>query len=156
VYDLDKVCIKCNAKKTIEEYPKYKDRNGNHSYRNVCKACLNKQQSTKYRGDNKNKVNNTNKIIEPEKKAIIKDREEKDVFNDDEIKVLKSIIEDYPEFKKLLNNKIELEKDDNEKIKRSISMSKQVDVKISNLVKNGTLNYSEVVNSLLKKALEFV
>lgn len=145
-----KICIKCNIEKKLSDFATYKNRVGEKVHRNVCKTCQNRKKG--YDAEIKN--------IAPriENKAIEAKREYKsmDIFTNKEIEVLKSIIEDYPEFKKLLNNKIELEKDDNEKIKRSISMSKQVDVKISNLVKNGTLNYSEVVNSLLKKALEFV
>ena len=140
-----KVCTKCNQEKELN--------NDNFIWKKTyyegrCRKCFNEQR----RKGNKNII----KPVKLENKAIIKDSKEKDIFNNKEIEILKSIIEDYPEFKKLLNTKIELEKDDNEKIKRSISMSKQVDIKISNLVNSSTLNYSEVVNSLLKKALEFV
>jgi len=149
-----KVCIKCNAKKIIEEYPKYKDRNGNYAYRNVCKTCFNIQSNkTKVKKTKnlvKNESNTEYEIIKPVGKSML------DLFSDSEILILKSLINNHNDIMAIVNNKLELSKIEDIKTKKSISISETIHKKILELSNKSNLNYSQVIENLIKKALENV
>lgn len=145
-----KICQKCGKEKELNDMAKYKDREGNYSYRNVCRGCYNIQTS-KNKDYNKVEVKQIKpKIIEPVKDVF-------NIFNDEEIKVLKNLIEDYPKLNKMLQNKIklgELNRIDDMKIKKSVSISITIHNKITELSDKSNLNYSQIIENLLKKALE--
>jgi len=155
-----KVCLHCNIEKPIDEYYKYKTRSGDYSYRNVCKACKNMQDKNKDKNimDTnksiiiKNETEQEYKIIKPEKKEG--EYKKMDIFNDDEIKILKSLISKHNDIMATINKKIVLEPA--EKIKR-VPKSLNIEMDIFNILqkhsKKANISISDIVNKLLRESI---
>lgn len=145
-----KMCQKCGKEKELNDIAKYKDREGNYSYRNVCKSCYNIQTS-------KNKDYNKVEVKQIKPEIIESAKDVFNIFNDEEINILKNLIKDYPKLNKILHSKIELgelKKIDDIKIKKSVSISTTIHNKITELSDKSNLNYSQIIENLLKKALD--
>lgn len=134
-----KICKKCNEELTIDRFSISKK--GNKEYiRNVCKSCLNKQRSNK----------------ETIKKAEKGNDSLSNIFTETEIGTLKNLIEVYPVIQDFKNNKIILEKSVNKKSIRTINLEDSIHKIIKDKSKETNLSISDIVNTLLKKAIEYL
>ena len=154
-----KICIGCNEEKLIELFPQYKKRNGDVSYKNKCKMCTalrDKEYKQRMRGEsksvNKNTISTVNVLRQPTKTNIVEKRSASmvSVFSSDEIKRIKEMLANYE------NNKIIFEKIEDVKDKKCISISKELNNKVSKLSNKTGLNYSQTIESLIKKGLEYI
>jgi hypothetical protein len=71
-----KICIKCKLQKENNEFWEYKNRKGEKRLRNTCKECMSKKR-----------------VIVQDKKFVIK--EDKQAFSEDQIEILKKMIDMY-------------------------------------------------------------
>jgi hypothetical protein len=135
-----KICLHCSIEKPLEEFAKYKGRDGESHSRNVCKDCFN-LQTKKTKGTNNNQrercMHNMN-------------------FNEDEIIKLKNIALKHNDIIQILNKKIELRRIDDNKVKKSISISETLHKKVLEICDKTNLNYSQAIEILVKSALEDV
>jgi hypothetical protein len=157
-----KLCQTCQIEKDLNDFYKYTKRDGTKAYRNMCKTCKNKQ-------DKKGKVilpvNNSmsvKKEIKPDKIEFenISEKDFKEM--DDLLKRMESIdfdtlfslIDNSDKILKMVDINISYKADTGIKIKKSITISENIHNKILQLSRSSNLNYSNVVDMLLKKALE--
>lgn len=154
--DYTKVCEKCNVEKSLDNFGNLSKGKGQKIYkRNICKDCMREQRKDKNKGiEYKPKEIKSPSIKIDEDKKPDKIERDFNMFTSREIEILKNIASKNNELMAILNNKIELEKIEDIKIKKSISISETINNKILELSKNTNLNYSQVLESLVKKALE--
>ncbi len=164
--DDKKICTKCSQEKLIEFFSKYKKRDGSIAYRHKCKACTalarreyqvkTKGNDYKPRSANKNTISTVDVLRQPVKNNITEKRNTSmsSVFSSEQIETIKSMIKDYPEIRNVINNRIEFEKVEDIKVKKSITISKFLHDKILEISKTHNYNYSQVVDIVLKKGLE--
>ncbi len=149
-----KVCSKCKVEKELN--------NKNFIWKKTywegrCRECFNKSRRTKNTNENISpKINN-----KPEKTDYIKKDREKDktmnIFTDNEILIIKELIKDYPEIKKSIkSNKIELNKVDNKRIRKTITIDEDLDNIINTKMLQTNLNYSDIINLLVRKSIEYI
>ena len=160
-----KVCNHCKIEKKINEYSRYKKRSGEMGYRNVCKECKNNQDRESKRKYQRKVRGIDYKPATIKSSAIKLDGEEQaeykidkkvttgmtnsNMFTTEEIEVLKDMIKNYQD------NKITFEKIEDIKDKKCISISKELNHKINEISKNTGLNYSQTLESIIKKGLEY-
>lgn len=153
-----KTCIKCNIEKELSNFWMYKNRQGIKTYRNVCKTCQNKNSG--HNTENKNIAPEIeNKAIEIKNKPELIDYIKKGntIFNDNEIAILKQIAKEYPDIKKSIqHNKIELHKTDNKRVRKTITIDEDLNNIISNKMTRTNLNYSDIINLLVRKSIEYI
>ena len=130
----EKVCSKCKELLPIDRFGTTK-RNNKVYMRNVCKSCNNKQRKLK-------KEKGENELA--------------GIFNELEIKTLKSLIETYPMIKNLKENKIVLEKSLNKKSIRTINLEDNIYKILKNKSDETNLSISDIVNTMLRKAIEYL
>lgn len=154
-----KICNTCQNELPIDRFGIIKK--GNKEYiRNVCKTCHNDQAKEKRR-DKPYKINTSKDkgfIVDgnqkPQYKVEKRNTKMSNIFTSQEIESLKNIAKYNNELMAILNNRINFEKIEDIKIKKSISISKLHHEKILELVKNTDKNYSQIVDSLLQKGLD--
>ncbi len=143
-----KTCITCKKEKTLLDYSLYKKRSGETEYRNVCRECRNEKRRI-YKSSETDIVDLKPK---PERKTSY-------MFNENEINVLKQLIKEYPEIKNsIYKGKIDFYADENKasRVKKSITLDKNVYESLKLLCKNKNFNLSDMINIILKKGLEFI
>lgn len=151
-----KVCTKCNIVKELNSDNFIYRKNGNY-WEGKCRVCDNEERRAKRKGLKYNSTNihkpNTTTEFKPEYKI---ERNLHNMFNESEISSLKILAKNHNEIMSIINNKMELSNEDDtiNKIKKSITISANTHNKILELLRNSKLNYSQIVDSLLKKALE--
>jgi hypothetical protein len=155
-----KICNSCSEELTLDRFGIIK-KNGKEYIRNVCKTCYNEQAKENKRDKTyKPKLKQNKEIIvdgdvKPEYKINNRNRgSNMSIFTDKEIESLKNIATYNNELMSIVNNRINFEKIEDTKIKKSITISKIHHIKILEIAKNTDKNYSQIVDSLLQKALE--
>ncbi len=166
--DDKKICVTCNQEKLIELFPKYKKRDGTISYKNKCKTCTSlsdKEYRLKTKGINKSVNKNTISTVDilkqPTKTNNETENEERNtlmsnVLSYDEIKILKDMIKYYPLLKNIDKNKIILEKSNNKKSVRTVNLEDSIYSILKSKSDETNLSISDIVNTLLKKAIEYI
>ncbi len=142
--DNTKVCKHCNVEKDINDFAMYKNREGIKVHRNVCKTCQNRQQN-KSRGHS---AENKNISPEIENKTIEnKEKEYKsmDIFNDNEIAILKQIIKEYNS----VNTDITIEK--GQRIRKTYNIDEVLSKKILQEARKQGITASDILNIAVKK-----
>jgi hypothetical protein len=149
-----KICLHCNLEKPLGEYSKYKNRDGTHSYRNVCKECKNKQEKL----SRKTHKTTSSVIIEKDDTDINFESEEwYDMFSSKEIEKLKIVADKADDLLKILDMKVKfLKMEDKKRSPRSINIDDEMWVIVKQKSKETNLSYSDIVNSMLKKAIEYI
>ena len=143
----EKECTKCHEVKPIEMFGNLKK--GDKVYkRNVCKSCHNKQ-SSKSKGYKPRNINTENAIVRQVERVS-------NIFTSDEVKIIKEMINMYPDVKSIIDNKIVFEKDVNKRIKKTVLINDFIHNVIEKKCIETNLNYSDVVNQLLKKGIEYI
>lgn len=149
-----KICKTCQVEKDLNDFYKYTKRSGEKGYRNMCKACKNEQDRNRTK-DNSISV----------KKEIRSDFDDMKIDNkemDDLFKKLSginfdnlfSLTDNTDKILKMIDININYKADAGIKIKKSITISENIHNKILQLSRSSNLNYSNVVDMLLKKALD--
>jgi len=150
-----KICIHCNLEKPIDEFPKYKNRYGESFLRNVCRICFNKQT----------KKTPSDKIYTPRirTETNAEYRVERNIYNmlsNEQIESLIILAEKKDELLNLLNKnkKIEVCLDDNKanRTVRAINLDNKIYDFIKERGKKANLSYSDIINSMLRKAMEYM
>lgn len=156
-----KICNTCNEVLTLDRFGIIR-KNGKEYIRNVCKTCHNDQAKAKRR--NKPYKPNLSKdkgiIVDGREKPQYKVEKRNDnlskIFTENEIEALKNLASKNNELMAIINNRVNFEKIEDIKIKKSITISKLHHEKILELVKNTDKNYSQIVDSILKKGFESI
>ena len=130
-----KTCLHCSKEKDLTEFAKYKGRDGEIHYRNVCKDCFNFQ---------------TRKTKDDKKERCMQIMN----FDEDEIIKLKNIALKHNDIMQVLTKKLELRRIDDIKVKKSISISETLHKKVLDICDKTNLNYSQAIESLVKLGLE--
>ncbi len=165
-----KVCFHCELEKTLEKFPKYKKRDGTHSYRNVCQECFLKQsnESRKKKPDEEAPIKKRKlhkyKVDKDIDEGLLNvneykiERNKHNMFNQKQTDKLILLADNADDLIKLLNTKIELYVDENKsnRIKKTINLDGTVYDKLKQQCKKTNLNMSDLINSMLKKALEYM
>ena len=159
-----KVCKHCNNEKNIDEFPKYRGRNGLMSYRNVCKECKRKQEKR-----SKNKDKSSYKQKENVKTIVTTPKTEKKIsntihnsnisvnLNNSQKEKLLKLIDNADSIINNIDNKIEISINEN-RVNRTIR-SFNLDDNLYEIIKEKShshnISISDFVNLLLKKGLDF-
>ena len=142
-----KICNKCNVEKEVNK-DNFQFRNDTNTYRNTCRECMN---------INRRKYKTT---LNSEDRAQYKIRNRGNdmskIFTETEIETLKKLIEDYPVLENLKENKIVLEKSLNKKSIRSINLEDSIYNILKEQSDKTNLSISDIANTLLKKAIEYI
>jgi hypothetical protein len=149
-----KLCQTCQIEKDLNDFYKYTKRDGTKAYRNMCKVCKNLQD--------KRRTNNNYISVKKESKGYFDDMKIDNKEMDDLLKKLNeinfddllSLIDNSDKILKMIDININYKADAGIKIKKSITISENIHNKILQLSRSSNLNYSNVVDMLLKKALE--
>ena len=155
---MKKICKTCKVEKDLTDFGTYFKRTGAKAPRNVCKTCNNKQGK-------KLPVNNSISVKKETKLDKLDfDNIDKNDFKEmnDLLKRMESIdfdkmfslIDNSDKILKMVDININYKADGGIKIKKSITISENIHNKIIQLSRSSNLNYSNVVDMLLKKALE--
>ena len=157
---MTKICKTCKVEKKLNDFGEYFKRNGTKAPRNVCKACNNKQDKkgkVKLPKDNPISVKEEPKGVKIENDFGNMDRELNDFLKrmqDIDFDKMFSLIDNSDKILKMVDININYKADAGIKIKKSITISENIHNKIIQLSRSSNLNYSNVVDMLLKKALE--
>ena len=147
-----KVCIKCKQEKSTDDMATYR-KNGETRLRNVCKACHN-QQTSKNKIDKTAKVTKTVKAVQKEPIRELK-TECNHCFIPDEIKFIKDLYQKRNEMQ--VNNKLITTYEPMDKSSRNIK-SFNMDDAVMEYIKNESsrtkLSTSDIVNSIIRKAID--
>lgn len=138
-----KICFKCGIEKNIDEFGKYKNRDGTQ---NVCKVCFSLKTHKKQ--------GQLVKRVKEEDKG-----EFNDMFNNEQLKKIESLVTKHNEIIEMLNNKINLWEIDDikaDRVQKTIKINTELDKIISEKAKQSRLSYSDIINIVVKKGLEFV
>lgn len=148
-----KICIHCNQEKDIDNFGTYKKRSGEIGYRNVCKQC--KLEQDKKGMGTKEYTSRVRTEATTEYKI---ERNYYDMLNNEELGSLKLLAKNTEGLLKLLDNKVNLYMDDNKanRIKKSITLDKNIHDKLKSYCKKSNLNLSDMINLVLRKGLEFM
>ena len=159
-----KTCIKCGIEKILNNDNFVWDKT-REKWKGNCRNCVNQQRNerrAKSKGieypRRKIETREENRTGQTKPKYDIGERNKtmQNMFTENEIEILKNIASKNNEIMAILNNKIELSNDSNKKVKRSISVNEIIDKKLLELQKKSNLTYSDIVNNLIKKALELI
>lgn len=145
-----KICIKCNVEKLIGDFPIFKNRDGTRSHRNVCKVCFNEQSKN-------SRVKS--KVIKHEIPVEYKiERNIYSMLSKEQIESLAILADKKDDLLSLLDTKIELYSDDNKanRTVRAINLDNKTYDFIKEKSKKTHLSYSDIINSMLKKAMEYM
>jgi len=153
-----KTCKKCKIEKELNEKNFIYRKNGDY-WEGKCRECNNLDRRRK--DSNGNIVTNISPKINNKSDNIKKDGKKEyktmNIFNDDEILVIKALIKDYPEIKKSIkSNKIELHKVDNKRVRKTITIDEDLDNIINTKMIQTHLNYSDIINLLVRKSIEYI
>lgn len=155
-----KICNKCGIEKQLtEENFIFRDRGNTKYWEGTCRECSNKarrkgiEYKPKLKKDKGIIVDGDGKV---EYKINNKNRGSNmsSIFTDREIEALKSLVSKHNQLMSIVNNRVNFEKIEDIKIKKSITISNLNHLKILEIVKNTDKNYSQIVDSLIKSALE--
>jgi len=156
-----KVCNNCNEELTLDRFGIIK-KNGKEYIRNVCKTCHNEQAKENKRDKTykPKKIKDAGIIVDGDGKVEYKINNKNrgsnmsSIFTDREIEALKSLVSKHNQLMSIVNNIVNFEKIEDIKIKKSITISNLNHLKILEIVKNTDKNYSQIVDGLIKSALE--
>lgn len=157
-----KICKKCGKEKNIEKFGNVRAKDGKQYKRNVCKVCHNKQTSESKQkkrdipNENvkpKNYTVKQNKSVKTQNTSLkTQSKKENDynMFDKTEIETLKNMIKNYN------TNKIVFDTIEDIKDKKCISISRELNKRINEISKKTKLNYSQTLESIIKKGLEYI
>lgn len=133
---MQKICIKCNTERDIEEFPPYKKRNGEKGYRNVCRECFNKQ-------DRANRKTETQKEI----KTVTYTKPDNDLTAS-----LQLTSAEILELKQIVKERIRLNTDitHSKRIVKSFNIDESLFKLIVESAKNNKLSNSDILNKVLQ------
>lgn len=157
-----KICIHCNLEKSLSDFGQYKKRSGEIAYRNVCKLCKNKQdkgvkienKSIKENIGVDNKINNFDSLESILDSKKIKFEQMIETLSKLDFDSVFSLIDKKDEILSLVNLNLLNSDNAENKIKKSITISESTHKRILQITRNSNLNYSNVIDTLLRKALE--
>lgn len=156
-----RICLKCKVEKDISKFYKYKSRSGDLVYRNICKSCKNDQdRKSKKRSKIENKPvkketsNSTPRIntsqnlkYEGYLNMSTEQREKLFLLIDKSEKILDMVDNFESDFS------FENIEDEN-KVKKSITLSESAHNRILELCKVNNSSYSNIVDTLLKNMFQ--
>ncbi|MGE5437041.1 MAG: hypothetical protein ACM3O3_07415 [Syntrophothermus sp.] len=146
-----KVCNSCGIEKDIEEYSKFKQRDGSQSYRNVCKSC-------RYRQRKNNKGKEENKTMLPPKKEIKKDipgpEVKPEIKKEPAIKKEKSI--GFQDMDTILDSSliIDILTRKDKRIKTTLTVDAEIKSKLDKYAKQSKFNTSDILSMILYNFFE--
>lgn len=163
-----KTCKKCGIEKplTLEFYAKS---DGGKYFYHKCRDCMNEEKRirrAKSKGIDYNpaaynpSTNYKNSEVKPNVNNNLNYKTERNSYlmlSQDEIKIVKNMIEDYPALKNILNSKINLELDENKKrTVRTINLDDKIYSFIKEQSKKTNLSISDIVNKMLLNSMKYM